>query len=76
MLPVNINGEELEFPVRMYAYGYTFRVEVLVGETVVIFEPDDEGSYRALVDAAQIEKSNALSIGLLRAIAEALEKLR
>jgi hypothetical protein len=75
-LPAYYNGEELELPVRMYAYGYTFRVEVLVGETAVIFEPDEEGSYRALVDAGEMEKNKSLSRGLLQAVAEALEKLR
>jgi len=69
-LPVNHNGEELELPVRMYPYGCTFRVEVMVGETTVIFEPDEERSYRALGDIWK------LSTGLPRVIAEALEKLR
>jgi hypothetical protein len=75
-LPVDYNGEELELPVRMYPYGYTFRVEVLVGETAVIFEPDEEGSYRALVSAEQADNNKMLSQGLLQAIAEALGKLR
>lgn len=68
VLPINHKNEELELQVRMYAYGYTFRVEVLVGETIVIFEPDEEGSYRALAD-------KAMDVGLLQAIAAALEKL-
>jgi hypothetical protein len=68
VLPVNYNGEELKLPVKMYAYGYTFRVEVLIGEAVVIFEPDEEGSYRALAD-------KAIAVGLLQAVAVALEKL-
>ena len=75
-LLVNFNGEELEFSVRMYAYGYSFRVEVLIGETVVIFEPDEEGSYRALVDVGKMEKNKSLSRELLQAVAIALEKLR
>ncbi|WP_158989218.1 hypothetical protein [Mucilaginibacter sp. L196] len=69
ILPLIYGGEELELPIKMYAYGYTFRVEVLIGETAVIFEPDEEGSYRALAD-------KAVNVGLLRAIAVELEKLR
>jgi hypothetical protein len=69
LLPLTYGGQELELPLKMYAYGYTFRVEVLIGETAVIFEPDEEGSYRALAD-------KAVSVGLLQAIAQALEKLR
>ena len=76
LLPLIYQGEEIELPVRMYAYGYTFRVEVMIGETPVIFEPDEEGSYRALVSPELIEKNKMLNRELLQAIAEALEKLR
>jgi hypothetical protein len=62
-------GLELELPLRSYAYGYTYRLEVKVGEDSVIFEPDEEGSYRAFAD----EK---LDKGLLAAIAAQLEKLK
>jgi hypothetical protein len=68
-LPLSYGGEELELPLKMYAYGYTFRVEVLIGETTVIFEPDEEGSYRALAD-------KAVNVGLLWATVGVLEKLR
>ena len=68
LLPLNYQGEELELPVKMYPYGYTFRVEVIVGEAVVIFEPDEEGRYRALAD-------KAMDVGLLKVIAGALRKL-
>jgi hypothetical protein len=67
-LPLTYLGEDLELPVKLYPYGYTFRVEVLIGEIAVIFEPDEEGSYRALAD-------KAVNVGLLQAIAGALEKL-
>ena len=76
VLPITYDGEDIELPLKMYVYGYTFRVEALIGETPVIFEPDEEGSYRALIGSGQFEKNNTLNRGLLQAIAEALEKLR
>jgi hypothetical protein len=76
LLPLTYQGEEVELPVKMYAYGYTFRVEVMIGEITVIFEPDEEGSYRALVHPEQVEKNKMPSRELLQAIVEALEKLR
>lgn len=69
VLPLVYGGRDLELPLKVYAYGYTFRVDVSIGDTVVIFEPDEEGSYRALGD-------KMINAGLLKAIAEALEKLR
>jgi len=73
-LTVSYEGEELELPAKMYPYGYTFRVEVEVDEHSVIFEPDEEEKYRALVDTGKIEQGSVLNIRLLQAIAEKLEK--
>jgi hypothetical protein len=69
VLNFTYQGAELELPLRLYPYGYTYRLEVKVGEDAVIFEPDEEGSYRAFAD----EK---LDKGLLAAIAAQLEKLK
>ncbi|TSJ40963.1 hypothetical protein FO440_14605 [Mucilaginibacter corticis] len=69
LLPVSFRGEELEFPVKMYAFGYTYRIEVLVEGTTIIFDPDEEGQFRAIGD-------KAVDIALLKAIAAALEQLR
>ena len=75
-LPLVYNGEELELPLKMYGYGFTFRIEVLIGNTAVIFEPDEEGCYRALVNTGDLEKNKIISENFLQAIADSLEKLR
>ncbi|RYD93352.1 MAG: hypothetical protein EOP54_19340 [Sphingobacteriales bacterium] len=75
VLPVTCNGTNMELPLKMYAYGYTFRIEVLIGEESVIFEPDEEGSYRALSVNVQFEKGKLLDLSLLKAVVTALEKL-
>jgi hypothetical protein len=75
VLPLTYGGEDMELPLKMYAYGYTFRAEVMVEYMAVIFEPDEEGNYRALVNLDQLEKDKTLNRGLLQAIAEALEKI-
>jgi len=70
VLPLAYGGEDMELPLKMYAYGYTFRVEVMIGETAVIFEPDEEGSYRALGEMGTVP------VDLLKIIVEELVKLR
>ena len=67
ILPLTYGGEDMELPIKMYAYGYTFRVEVMIGEMVVIFEPDEEGSYRAMAD-------KIVDVGLLQVIVAALTR--
>jgi hypothetical protein len=49
-LPVEFNGEEHEYPTQILRYGYTHKIEVDINNTIVTFEPDEEGSYRALAD--------------------------
>ena len=67
-LPVIYQGEERAFKARFERWGYTHRMAVLIGETTVTFEPDEEGGYRALGDGV-------IDIGLLQAIAEKLAEL-
>ena len=48
--PVQYKGEEILFPASLQQTGYTHRFEVDVYGTPVYFEPDEERSYRAIVD--------------------------
>ena len=67
-LPIIYQGEEQELKARFERWGYTHRIAVLINETTVTFEPDEEGGYRAL--AAQ-----PLPVDLLRTVAEKLATL-
>lgn len=67
-LSVNYQGTEQEFKARFERWGYTHRIAVLIDETTVTFEPDEEGGYRAL--AAQ-----PVPADLLRTVAEKLAAL-
>jgi hypothetical protein len=68
ILPVVCQGAEHEFKARFERYGYTHRIAVLIGETTVTFEPDEEGSYRAL-------SSQPVDLDLLKAVVEKLVQL-
>ena len=72
-LPVNYKGKTLLFPSRLVHLGYTHQFLVNVYGTEVSFEPDEERSYRAVVnpDAADDD----FDTGLLQAIAEAIENV-
>jgi len=71
--PVTYQNKELELEFDIQQ-GYVTRVGVKIGETIVIFEPDEEGNYRALVTLEEMAKAKELSVGLLQAIASQLEK--
>ncbi|RKR84055.1 hypothetical protein BDD43_4277 [Mucilaginibacter gracilis] len=74
LLPVDFNGEELEFEMRIQQ-GYVPRVEIIIAGIPVIFETDNEEQYRALVSPEQMCQSKALVPGLLQAVAEQLQVL-
>jgi len=75
-LPVNYLGEEHEFEARLHLSGYTHKIEVTIEDIAVLFEPDEERKYRAVVSPEQLkDKANTLSIGLLQAISMQLESL-
>jgi hypothetical protein len=72
-LPVLFKGEEILFPARLHQYGYTYRFEVYVGDIVIYFEKDEEGGYRALTDAPQLQ--NQVDPELMQAIADSIENV-
>lgn len=70
-LPVPYRGEELLFPARLEQLGYTHRFVVDVHGSEVIFEPDEERNYRAVIDEERLNKN--IKVDLLQAIATAIE---
>lgn len=75
LIPVWYMGKELEFEGRLHLLGYVHKIEINVDGVPVMFEPDEERNYRALVSHEQMDRSKHLSAGLLEAIAHALSSL-
>ena len=73
-LPVTYKGKELLFPAQLLMLGYTHKFQVQVNGQEVLFEPDEERTYRAVVDPEQVEESK-IDVVLLKAIAEAIEEI-
>ena len=74
-LPVWYHGRELFFPAELMQIGYTHKIKVLINETDVLFEPDEERNYRAVIQSADNAKSSSLKPDLLQAIVETLHDL-
>ena len=71
VIPVIFDGTEHEFKARFERWGYTHRIAVLIDETTVIFEPDEEGGYRAL----NFDMPDDVSPELLQALSIKMAKL-
>jgi hypothetical protein len=72
ILPLQYQGEDKEFDCQLRAWGYTYRIAVDLGGSEVLFEPDEEGKFRAAAPDGAQRKENQ-DIGLLSAIAEQLQ---
>ncbi|TWR24428.1 hypothetical protein FPZ43_18575 [Mucilaginibacter pallidiroseus] len=71
VIQVTWQGHEKEYKARFERWGYTHRISVLIDETVVIFEPDEAGDYRAL----SFDNKAEISLELLRALSVRIAQL-
>ena len=74
-LPVTFNNKEYNFPALLLQYGYTVKLEVEIEETKVLFEPDEERNWRAVISYEDVQANKKLNSELLKSVAEAIEAL-
>jgi len=74
-LSVPYKGVQQDFETELIVTGYTYKFRMLVNDTEVFFERDDEGNFRALVPNAETKQLQSLDAGLLQAIAQQLEAI-
>ena len=74
-LPVTFKNKELSFPSRLLNYGFSYKLEVDIDNTKVLFEPDEERNWRALISYEDIMADKKISVDLLKAIASSIEEI-
>lgn len=72
-IPVTYKGKDLQFEATLQRRGYIHVLAVDVYSTMVTFERDEEGSWRALIPPE--EKGKTPDVDLLQTIAETIEAL-
>lgn len=70
-LPVVYKGQEIELSSRLVRRGYSYKIHVDVQGQEVIFEPDEERNFRAMIEHPL---QSVISQDIIHAIIEALEK--
>ena len=71
IISVVYQGTEHEFKARFERWGYTHRIAVLIDETTVTFEPDEEGGYRAINSSTD----KKIPVNLLQQVSQKLQSL-
>ena len=74
-LPVDYKGEQLMLKASLLVTGFTHKFTVEVSGQEVIFEPDEERNYRAVLNYEDIAKKKDVDVELLKSIAAAIEQL-
>jgi hypothetical protein len=75
LLPVTYNGKEMELPAKLHNYGYSSKLEVEIHGTKIIFEPDEERKWRALIPHEDLAANKNISRGLLEAVVRVIEDI-
>jgi hypothetical protein len=74
-LSVEYKGEQLILKASLLVTGYTHKFNVEVDGQNIIFEPDEEKIYRAVINYEDIEKHKNIDGELLKAVCYVIEKL-
>ena len=74
-LPVQYKGHQLIFKGTLIVHGYTHKFNVDVNDQTILFEPDEEKNYRAVINPIDFESNKNIDIELLKKIAEVLWKI-
>ena len=60
-LPVEYKGKEMLFPTELLPMGFTHKIKVTVDGIEILFEPDEERNYRAMITDAEMHKHDHLN---------------
>lgn len=74
-IAVNYKNTSISFIGKLIRYGYTHKIQVSIYGEDILFEPDEEGNYRAVLDYAKRREEKNVDIELLKSIAEAIETI-
>ena len=73
VLPVTLNGKELNFNARLIQFGYVYKIEVDVSDVKVQLERDENGEWRALSDGETFNQNKIITKELIEAIVAAID---
>jgi hypothetical protein len=72
LLYVKVNGREYQYPASILEYGYTVKVEVVINDSKVIFEPDEERNWRAVIPYEDAQSNKKFDREILEAVADVI----
>jgi hypothetical protein len=75
-ISVEYKGKEYEFETSVVSTGYTHKFHVIVNGIDVLFEPDEERKYRAVIDTENMSRIKENDLALIRLVGEQIDAAR
>ena len=72
-IPVFYQDKEYLFKGTLLTYGYSYKIQVDVDGSIILFEPDEERNFRAIITPENTETSKKIDIELLKRISAAIK---
>jgi hypothetical protein len=72
-LALKFKEKEMLLPVKLMNYGTAYKLEVEIEGTKMLFEPDEERSWRAMISYEDVQANKKIDTGLLELIAKELD---
>jgi hypothetical protein len=74
-ISMEYKGEEKIFKSSLIVTGYSHKFNVDVEGQNIMFEPDEERNYRAVLNYEDIDKNKKFDVGLLKEISKKIEEM-
>ena len=74
-LPVEYKGEQLLLNASLLVTEYKHKFSVEVNGQTIVFEPDEEKNYRAVINYDDSGKNKPVDVALLKEITKAIENI-
>jgi predicted phosphodiesterase len=74
-LPVDYKDQQRMLKASLIVTGYTHKFNIDVNGQIIIFEPDEEKNYRAVLNYDEIANGKNIDVEFLKNIAKSIEKL-
>ncbi len=74
-IDVEVGGKEYSFEARLATVGYTHKFYVIINGLEVIYEPDEERNYRAILNNANHIDVRDIDLELIKAVGDKIQSV-
>ncbi len=75
-IDLELDGRQYSFSVKLAKSGYSFKFHVLIDGIDVVYEPDEERNYRAILNESDSASIKRNTVVLIKAVGEKIESIR